>query len=141
MIYRWLADLVLVVHLAFALFAGVGGLLVLRWPRLAWVHVPCAAWGALIMFAGWICPLTPLENDFRERGGQAGYEGGFIDHYVVSVLYPRGLTRTFQYGVGAGVLIVNAAVYGTLLARRRRGHTEEGGGRSNSRGAASLGGE
>ena len=126
MIYRWLADLVLVVHLAFALFAGLGGLLVLRWPRVAWVHVPCAVWGALIMFAGWICPLTPLENDFRRRGGEAGYQGGFIDHYVVSVLYPRGLTRTFQYGVGAGVVIVNVAVYGALLARRRnRGRREE----------------
>jgi hypothetical protein len=126
MIYRWLADLVLVVHLAFALFAGLGGLLVLRWRRLAWVHVPCAVWGALIMFAGWICPLTPLENDFRRRGGEAGYEGGFIDHYVVSVLYPRGLTRRFQYGVGGFVVIVNAAVYGSLLARRRRRGSGDG---------------
>ena len=126
MIYRWLADLVLVLHLAFALFAGLGGLLVLRWPRLVWVHVPCAVWGALIMFAGWICPLTPLENGLRRRGGEAGYQGGFIDHYVVSVLSPRGLTRSFQYGVGAGVVIVNAAVYGILLPRRRRRHSLAG---------------
>lgn len=120
MIYRTLADVVLVVHLAFAVFAGVGGLLVLRWPRLAWVHVPCAVWGALIMFAGWVCPLTPLENDLRRRGGQSGYEGGFIDHYIVSVLYPAGLTRGLQFGIGAGVVIVNAAVYGRMIARARR---------------------
>lgn len=120
MLYRWLADVVLVVHLCFALFAGMGALVVWRWPRLAWVHVPCAVWGALIMFAGWICPLTPLEKDLRRRGGEAGYEGGFIEHYVVSALYPRGLTRGIQYGIGAFVVIVNAAVYGSMIARRRR---------------------
>ncbi|HEX6040167.1 DUF2784 domain-containing protein [Longimicrobium sp.] len=120
MIWRTLADVVLVLHLAFAIFAGIGGLLVLRWPRLWRIHVPCAVWGALIMFAGWICPLTPLENGLRRRGGQAGYEGGFIEHYVVSVLYPRGLTRGIQFGIGAGVVIVNAAVYGSLIARARR---------------------
>lgn len=127
MIYRWLADVVLVVHFCFALFAGVGARLVLRWRRLAWVHVPCAVWGALIMFAGWICPLTPLEKDLRRRGGEAGYEGGFIEHYVVSVLYPRGLTRGIQYGIGAFVVIVNAAVYGSMIARRRRGPADANG--------------
>jgi hypothetical protein len=124
MIYRSLADVVLVIHLAFAIFAGIGGLLVLRWRKLAWVHVPCAVWGALIMFAGWICPLTPLENGLRQRGGQAGYEGGFIEHYVVSVLYPSGLTRGLQFGIGAGVVIVNAAVYGPMIARARRRRRE-----------------
>jgi hypothetical protein len=128
MIYRSLADVVLVLHLAFAVFAGVGALLVLRWRRLAWVHVPCAVWGALIMFAGWVCPLTPLENALRHRGGEAGYQGGFIDHYVVSVLYPRGLTRGLQYGIGAGVVLVNAAVYGSMLSRggrKRRASSDE----------------
>jgi Protein of Unknown function (DUF2784) len=124
MLYRSLADAVLVIHLAFAIFAGIGGLLVLRWRRLAWVHVPCAVWGALIMFAGWICPLTPLENSLRRQGGQAGYEGGFIEHYVVSVLYPSGLTRGLQFGIGAGVVIVNAAVYGPMIARARRRRRE-----------------
>ena len=124
MIYRTLADAVLVIHLAFAIFAGIGGLLVLRWRTLAWVHVPCAVWGALIMFAGWVCPLTPLENDFRRRGGQAGYEGGFIEHYVVSALYPQGLTRGMQYGIGAGVVLVNLAVYGPMIARARRRRRE-----------------
>lgn len=127
MIYRTLADGVLVLHLAFAVFAGVGALLVLRWPRLAWVHVPCAVWGALIMFAGWICPLTPLENGLRRRGGEAGYQGGFIDHYVVSVLYPRGITRGIQSGIGVGVVLVNAAAYGSMLARRRRRKTAASG--------------
>jgi hypothetical protein len=120
LIYRTLADVVLVVHLAFAVFAGIGGVLVLRRRWLAWVHVPCAVWGALIMFAGWICPLTPLENGLRRRGGEAGYQGGFIEHYVVSVLYPRGLTRGLQLGIGTGVVLVNAAVYGPMIARARR---------------------
>ena len=125
MIYRTLADVVLVIHLAFAIFAGVGGLLVLRWRRLAWVHVPCAVWGALIMFAGWVCPLTPLEQDLRRRGGQAGYQGGFLEHYIVRVLYPQGLTRELQLGIGTGVVLVNAAVYGPMLVRaiRRRRET------------------
>jgi Protein of Unknown function (DUF2784) len=122
--YRTLADGVLVIHLCFAIFAGIGGLLVLRWRRLAWVHVPCAVWGALIMFAGWICPLTPLENGLRRRGGEAGYEGGFIEHYVVSALYPRGLTRGLQFGIGTGVVLVNAAVYGPMIARARRRRRE-----------------
>ena len=129
MIYLWLADAVLVAHLAFTLFVGLGALLVLRWPKLAWVHVPCAVWGALIMFAGWICPLTPLENNLRERGGQAGYEGGFIEHYVVSVLYPDGLTRGLQFGLGALVVVVNAAVYGSMLTRRRKRRLSAAGGR------------
>lgn len=120
MIWRALADAVLVVHLAFTVFVGVGGLLVLRWPRAAWVHVPAAAWGAAIMFGGWICPLTPLENHLRRLGGEAGYEGGFIDHYVASLLYPEGLTRGFQIGVGLFVLAINGFVYGRLLLRRRR---------------------
>lgn len=127
MIYRTLADVVLVFHLCFAVFAGIGGLLVLRWRRLGWLHVPCAIWGALIMFAGWICPLTPLENELRRRGGQAGYAGGFIEHYAVSVLYPQGLTRALQFGIGTGVVIINVAVYGPMLARGRRRRRESQG--------------
>ena len=120
MIYRTLADVVLVIHLAFAIFAGIGGLLVLRWPRLAWVHVPCAVWGALIMFAGWICPLTPLENDLRRLGGEAGYPGGFVEHYVVALIYPAGLTRGIQVALGIAVILVNLAVYARVYATRRR---------------------
>ena len=117
--YRTLADLVLVVHLAFVLFVVLGGALVLRWPKLAWVHLPAAGWGALIEFAGWICPLTPLEQRLRVLAGQAGYEGGFIEHYVTAWLYPAGLTRTVQLVLGAAVIAVNLAVYARLLRRRR----------------------
>lgn len=114
-----LADLVLVVHFTFLAFVVVGGMLVLRWPKLAWLHLPAVIWGALIEFFGWICPLTPLENDLRHRAGEAGYTGGFIAHYVTRVLYPDGLTRGVQVVLGLLVLALNAAIYGTMLARAR----------------------
>lgn len=117
--YRALADLVLVVHLAFVLFVVLGGLLALRWPRVAWVHVPVALYGALIEFAGFVCPLTPLENSLRRRGGEAGYEGGFIEHYVTATLYPTGLTREVQLGLGVAVLAINGAIYAVWLRRWR----------------------
>jgi hypothetical protein len=120
LIYRALADLVLVVHLAFVLFVVLGGLLVLRWPRLAWLHVPAAVWGVLIEYTGWICPLTPLENSLRERGGGAGYSGGFIEHYIQPVLYPAGLTRGTQIVLGSLALLVNLTAYGVVVARRGR---------------------
>jgi len=118
--YGVLADLVLVVHLGFVLFVALGGLLVLRWPRLAWIHLPAAAWGALIEFTGGICPLTPLENRLRVLAGEAGYAGGFVEHYVTAVLYPDGLTRGAQLGLGAAVLLVNSLVYWVLLRRSAR---------------------
>lgn len=118
--YRLAADAVLVVHALFVAFVVAGGLLVLRWPRLAWLHLPCAAWGALIEFAGWICPLTPLENRLRRLGGEAGYEGGFVETYLLAALYPEGLSRPVQWALGGLVLAVNAAVYAWILARRRR---------------------
>jgi hypothetical protein len=117
--YGALADLVVVVHLAFVAFVVFGGLLVLRRPRLAWLHLPAAVWGVMIEFAGWMCPLTPLENAFRERGGEAGYSGGFVEHYLLPVLYPSGLTRGVQLMLGSLVLALNLAVYGAILARRR----------------------
>jgi hypothetical protein len=120
LIYRALADLVLVVHLAFVLFVVLGGLLVLRWPRLAWLHVPAAVWGVLIEYTGWICPLTPLENSLRERGGGAGYSGGFLEHYIQPVLYPAGLTRGTQIVLGSLALLVNLTAYGVVLAKRGR---------------------
>lgn len=124
--YRALADLVLVVHLAFVLFVVLGGLLALRWPRVALVHVPVALYGALIEFAGFVCPLTPLENSLRRRGGEAGYEGGFIEHYVTATLYPTGLTREVQLGLGVAVLAINGAIYAVWLRRRRaaRAHAD-----------------
>jgi len=116
--YRALADLVVVVHLAFVGFVVFGGLLVLRRPRLAWVHLPAAVWGVMIEFAGWMCPLTPLENAFRLRGGESGYSGGFVEHYLLPVLYPSGLTRGVQLVLGSLVIAVNLLVYGALLRRR-----------------------
>ena len=119
MIFRWLADLVLLVHFAFALFVALGGLLALRWARVAWVHLPAAAWGATIEFAGWVCPLTVLENAWRVRGGGVGYSGDCLGHYVAAVVYPHMLTRTIQVALGAAVLILNTAIYWRLVARRR----------------------
>lgn len=120
MVYRLAADLVVVAHLLFVGFVVGGGLLVWRWPRLGWIHVPAAAWGALIELAGWICPLTPLENALRARAGQVGYSGGFVEHYVLPVVYPAGLTRELQILLGAGVIVLNVVAYGVLLGRRRR---------------------
>ena len=124
MIYRILADLTVVTHLGFVLFAVLGGLLVLRWPRAAWVHLPAVAWAALIEFAGWICPLTPLENWFRRQGGTAGYETGFVEHYLLPILYPSGLTRQVQIVLGLFVLLVNVGVYGWVIGRRLRRRRE-----------------
>jgi hypothetical protein len=120
LIYGALADFVVVVHVAFVVFVIFGGLLVLRRPRLAWLHLPAAVWGVLIEFRGWICPLTPLENALRARGGEVGYSGGFIEHYLLPVLYPAGLTRNLQLVLGGLVLVLNVAVYAFVLARARR---------------------
>ncbi len=120
MIYRALADLVLVVHLAFVLFVVLGGLLVLRRPRVAWLHVPAAIWGVLIEYTGRICPLTPLENSFRMRGGEAGYTGGFIEHYIQPLLYPAGLTRLTQVVLGSLALVLNLTAYAIVVSRMRR---------------------
>lgn len=119
MLYRILADLVVLVHLAFVGFVVLGGLLALRWPRWIWVHLPAAGWGILIEVFGWICPLTPLENELRRKAGRAAYEGGFVEHYVLPVLYPADLTREVQWALAAVVLVVNAVVYGVWIARRR----------------------
>ena len=119
MIYRALADLILALHLAFVLFVVLGGLLVMRWPRMAWLHLPAAIWGVVIEYTGWICPLTPLENSSRARGGEAGYSGGFIEHYIEPLLYPAGLTRSTQVVLGSLVLVLNLTAYGIALSRRR----------------------
>lgn len=121
--YLWLADLVLLAHLAFVIFVVLGGLLALRWPKAAWIHLPCAAWAAFVEFAGIICPLTPLENRLRWLGGAPAYAGDFIGHYVTAALYPAGLTRPVQIVLGGVVVALNAAVYWRVLARRggRRG--------------------
>jgi hypothetical protein len=118
--YGLLADAALLVHAAFVAFVVLGGLLVLRWPRLAWAHLPVVAWGAGIEFAGGICPLTPLENHLRALAHEQGYAGGFVEHYVFGLLYPEGLTREVQVMLGLGVLALNGAVYAWLWYRRRQ---------------------
>jgi hypothetical protein len=115
--YRVLADLVVLVHVGFVLFAVLGGLVVLWWRRVAWVHLPAALWAALIEFAGWVCPLTPLETWLRGKGGGTGYRGSFIEHHVLPIVYPDSLTRPSQVALGLFVLVVNLAVYGGMLRR------------------------
>lgn len=115
-----MADVVLILHFTFILFVILGAVLVLRWKRLAWIHIPCAVWGAWIEFQGSICPLTPLENRLRRLGGEAGYSGGFIEHYVVPLIYPSGLTRRTQIQLGLVVVAINVAVYGLIYWRRWR---------------------
>lgn len=120
MIYRALADAILIVHLAFVAFVVFGALAVVRWPRVAWLHVPAGVWGIMIEYGGSICPLTPLEIALRRRGGQVGYAGGFIEHYVTAVVYPEGLTRRTQLMLGSVALGVNLLVYAHIVSRRRR---------------------
>lgn len=120
MIDAALADATLVLHLAFIAFIVLGGLLVARWPRAAWLHLPAAAWGVLIELGGWVCPLTPLENWLRRRAGQAGYSGSFVERYLLPVIYPDGLTRNVQLALAAIVLVANVAVYAWVLRRRPR---------------------
>ncbi|MNZ79669.1 hypothetical protein D3C78_982790 [compost metagenome] len=120
MLYRLAADAVLVLHLGFILFVVFGALLLLRWPRLAWLHLPAVAWGAYIEFSHGICPLTPLENRLRRLAGDEGYSGGFIEHYLVPLIYPGNLTDSMQLLFGLIVVLLNGALYGWLLLRGRR---------------------
>ena len=122
MTYRLLADAVVVFHLVFVAFAVAGGLLALRWRWLPLAHLPALGWAAWVEFTGRICPLTPLENALRAAGGTAGYQGGFVEHYLLPVLYPAALTRELQWTLGIGLLAINLAVYAALLWRwgRRR---------------------
>jgi uncharacterized protein DUF2784 len=117
---RLLPDLVVLFHFLFVLFVVFGGLLVLRWPRLAYVHVPVALYGALIELIGWVCPLTPLENRLRESAGLAGYQGGFVEHYILPVLYPAGLTKGVQLVLGLIVVGLNLVIYTAVLGTRRQ---------------------
>ena len=115
------ADLLVIVHFAFIVFVVLGGFLVLKWKKVAILHIPCVLWGALIEFCGWICPLTPLESYFREAAGGKAYSGGFIDHYIMSLIYPTGLTRGMQISLGIIVVVVNLLVYGLVIFRRKNG--------------------
>jgi uncharacterized protein DUF2784 len=119
----FLADLVVVFHFAFVLFVVLGGLLVLRWRWVAFLHVPAALWGAWIELAGWICPLTPLEQSLRLKAGEQGYSGSFIEHYLLPLLYPSALTRNIQLLLGCLVLGLNLGIYGCLLYRSAENST------------------
>ena len=118
MLLRIAADLIVLVHFAFVIFVVAGGLLALRWPKMAYLHIPAAVWGAWIGFANWICPLTPLENHLRRLTGEAGYAGGFIEHYITRVLYPAGLTAGMRVILGVAVVAANLLVYRVYFARR-----------------------
>jgi len=119
MLYRYLADLVLVLHLAFVLFALLGACLVLRWQRLAWTHVPLALWAVIVEFTGWMCPLTPLEHWLRLKGGIPVAKLGFVEQYLFPLLYPPPLTRGFQMILGAMVLAINVLMYAWILSKTR----------------------
>jgi len=120
--YSILADIVVVLHLCFVLFVLFGGLLILKWPKVLWLHLPAVAWGAVIEFTGWICPLTPLEHWLRARGGESSLTGDFVARYLLPILYPEALTNDIQVMLGVLVLLVNLAVYGYLWQRYRGWH-------------------
>ena len=120
MVYRLLADCLVVIHLAFVIFVVAGGLLVLWRPSFRWIHLPAVAWGVFIEFSGWICPLTPWEQALRVWAGQVGYSDEFIDHYILPILYPEGLTHEVQIALGLLVIGLNAGIYTFVGYRRAR---------------------
>lgn len=119
-LYETLADALVLGHLLFIAFVVAGGFLLLRWPRLAWLHLPAAVWGVAVEMLGGVCPLTPLENHFRRLGGGSGYSGGFVERYVVPLIYPEHLSRGDQIVLGAAVLAVNLLAYGLAWHKRSR---------------------
>jgi hypothetical protein len=131
MVYYALSNFVLIAHLAFVLFVVLGGFLVLKWKSLAWLHVPAFLWGALIELAGWVCPLTPLENRLRQKGSGLVFRTDFIEHYILSLLYPATLTRGSQIFLGLLVLSLNLGLYGWILWRTA---PKKEGGNSSSHG-------
>ena len=117
MLFRALADAVLALHFAFVLVAVAGAFAVLRWPRLAWVHIPLVIWASLVNLMGWTCPLTPIENSLRHAAGQAGYSGGFLEHYLSLAVYPPFMTDSVPLLIGAAVALWNVAIYALLVSR------------------------
>jgi hypothetical protein len=117
MFWKLLADAIVLAHLAFVAFVIGGGFLAWRYRRVVFAHLPVLAWGIWIEWSGWICPLTPLENQLRERAGESGYQGGFIEHYIIPMLYPPGLTHEMQWVLGGALLAINAVAYGKLVMK------------------------
>lgn len=118
MLYKILADLVVLLHLSFILFVLFGALLVFKYPRMVWIHLPVAIYGTLITFYRWLCPLTPLENHLRSLAGEQGYEGGFIAHYILPVIYPSGVTEGLTITMGLFVIVWNGIFYGLIIYRK-----------------------
>jgi len=118
-LYSLLADAVVVFHFLFIAFVVAGGVLAVRWPWMAWVHLPAVLWGAVIEFAGWICPLTPLENHLRLLGGQSAYSGDFVVQYLLPVIYPANLTAVTQYILGGLVIVINLIVYLFVIRKQQ----------------------
>jgi hypothetical protein len=118
-LYGILAGVIIVAHFLFIAFVAAGGLLVLRWPRLAWVHLPAVVWGVVVELTGWICPLTPLENYLRRLGGSSSYSGGFIEQYLIPIIYPANLTAATQYILGGLVIVVNLILYFLVIRKQR----------------------
>ena len=120
MLWSRLADALVIAHFAFTTFVIFGGFLTWRWPRLAWLQLPALAWGCWVELSSSVCPLTPLENSLRQRGGEQGYTGGFLAHYLGGVLYPVGLTPHIQWILAALLVAINLVAYAGLAARRTR---------------------
>jgi hypothetical protein len=120
MLFNVCADIVLLTHFAFVIFAVLGGFIVLWKNRAAWIHVPVVLWSSLVNLASWVCPLTPLENWFLSKAGQSGYRGGFVQHYIDPLVYPAGMPRDMELIAGISVLAWNAAIYAIVLIRRRK---------------------
>jgi len=118
-LYGILAGVIIVAHFLFIAFVAAGGLLILRWPSLAWVHLPAVVWGVVVELTGWICPLTPLENYLRQLAGKSSYSGDFIEQYLIPVIYPANLTAAMQYILGGLVIAVNLVIY-TIIIRKQR---------------------
>ncbi|MDA8162536.1 MAG: DUF2784 domain-containing protein [Desulfobacteraceae bacterium] len=120
MIARLAADTIVLIHFGFILFVVLGGLLVFKYRRIAWLHIPAVVWGAGVEFTGIVCPLTPIENTLRRLGGEGGYSGGFVGRYVMPIVYPGGLTRSIQIMLGCLVLAINVAAYITFFISHKR---------------------
>lgn len=119
-IYLILAELTVLLHFLFVVFVAIGALLLLRWPKLIWLHLPALFWGIYIQFSGGYCPLTPLEKTFRQLAGMQGYEGGFVNHYLIPIIYPPGLTHEMQIMIGIGLIVLNVLIYAVLIYRHRQ---------------------
>ncbi len=127
MLYSILSRLIVLLHFAFILFVLFGALLVLKWPKIAWLHVPLALWGIIVEYFNFICPLTPWENHFRKLAGSTVYESGFIAHYIIPLMYPEALSRNLQFILGSVVLLINCLIYGIRIRRliiKRKAKTE-----------------